>query len=93
MISSRRRDQIPDPDATAVSAATPDITSPRCRPQRNDVFAPDPPPTQVAAANDDDAAARERAAGAAAGSDRPQWWRDEGFWQDGEMGGGGDEVR
>jgi hypothetical protein len=54
VISSRRRDQIPDPEAeaTAVSVATPVMNSPR-RPQRNDVFAPDPPPPTTAARQPD----------------------------------------
>lgn len=50
VISSRRRDQIPDPEAeaTAVSASASAAIKSPCgrgtRPQRNDVFAPDPPP-------------------------------------------------
>jgi hypothetical protein len=43
VISSRRRDQIPDPDADS-AAATPVINS-----QRNDVSAPDPAPPATAA--------------------------------------------
>ena len=93
MISSRRRDQIPDPDAeaTSVSSSTPVIKSPR-RPQRSDVFTPDPPPLTTTAAqqleNEDAVALPElRPVGSAAAVAPPgvllaRWG-----------GGGNDEVR